>query len=348
MNRELLSRSPKELWPHPGPIDFAEIRNPLGPSPLIGHRIAEKQAATEESLSHELACLWKIPQDMIVIGRGSTDLIDQIPALFLSPDALAVLPVPTYFGLLDKVPEHKVVQVPLSQKNGFLFTSEYLQSLDSVIREKRPGLVWLCSPNNPTGIVIPGSHIEHIAKITPGLVVVDEAYQELVDPTNKDSAIHLIHDYPNIIVTRTFSKAYGLPEIHVGMAVATPEIAQKLRLGRTEKVDPDSFVKASAALLDQEHIWKTHRLIYEETKFVWHEIHNMERIEMGAQSRNGVCIIRHRTGNLWRGLSALGVLTTDFNQHRGLNNQRFVRLGLLDHAENTVLIEALKLCDALP
>lgn len=344
MNIEQLSRI-HEAVPPPRGIDFAEIRNPLGHTALLNGWSTETTTITEERLAIELGDLWGIQPDQIAIGHGSTDIIEQIPKLFLEPDTQAVLPVPTYFGLLNTVSDDRIVPLPLSANRGFSHTPEYLEELLVTIRNVQPGLVWLCSPNNPTGEIIPREQIEIIAEVTNGLVIVDEAYQELVDPTNKNSAIHLIGRFSNVVVTKTFSKAYGLPNIHVGMAIATNQIAQLLRRSRTTLPNPESLAKASIALMNQEHILRSCELMTEETQFVWDQIQRMEHIQMGAKSRSGVCIVRHATGNLFELLRQRGIKTLDFNAQRGLEGQRFVRLGLLDRPRNMQLIGALRLCD---
>lgn len=326
-------------------IDFAQIRNPLGHTALLNGRSSELIVTTEERLALELAALWSIQPDQITVGHGSTDIIEQIPGLFLEPGAKAVLPVPTYFGLLNSVSDERIVPVPVPAQYGFTHTPEYLEELLGTIRNVRPGVVWLCSPNNPTGEVIPEEHIRRIAETTNGLVIVDEAYQELVDPTNQSSAIHLVGRFSNIIVTKTFSKAYGLPDIHIGMAIATPQVTHLLRRNRMRLPNPESLAKASIALTDQKHIVRSYELMVQETQFVWNQIRQMEHIQMGAKSRSGVCIVRHSTGNLFELLRQCGMKTLDFNTQRGLEGQRFVRLGLQNRDRNNELIAALKQCD---
>lgn len=336
---------PERNVPH-AVIDFAEIRNPLGHSPHLTERMKEKNGTTETSLIYELANLWRIPKEMIVVGRGSTDIIKQIPRLFLRPSDLAVVPVPTYFGLLEEIPTHQTLGVQVPGIEGFLHTPEFHESLLSQIDQKRPGLVWLCSPNNPTGVVIPLLQIKEIAHhAAPGIVVIDEAYQELVDPANTESAIRLIENLPNIIVTRTFSKAYGLPDIQVGIGIAHPQIITRLQNNELARPAVDSLVKASAALTDQEHIWNSHLLMNQETAFVWEQVQSMENIEMGARTESGVCIFRHKTKTLGEDLLQAGIKTRDFNLTAGLRGMNFVRLGLLDRAKNILLVNALRACD---
>jgi ribosomal protein S18 acetylase RimI-like enzyme len=214
------------------------------------------------------------------------------------------------------------------------------------INRIHPGLVWLCSPNNPTGVVMPDWQIDQIAAAAnPGTVVVDEAYQEIVDPDNMASALRLFGRHNNLVVTRSFSKAYGLPEIRVGAAVASVETIRALQNCGIDEPAAHSLAVARAAVSDQEHLRRTHRLIDEELVWVLDRIAGMNQIKVGARSRSGVLILRHEADKLHERLLEQGIKTMDYNEQVGLEGRQFVRLGLLDHEQNLLLLQALDACD---
>lgn len=329
------------------PLDFASIRNPLGPSPETAW-VGREEREPPGALISDLSAHWGMPENSIMLGQGSDPIISRIPKLLLPVNSKAVLPVPTYFGLVEAIPERLIVRVSLSAASGFEFTMEaHRETIDAIVRT-RPGLVWLCSPNNPTGTTIRQWQISEIAEAAgSGIVVIDEAYQEIADPGNTDSAMHLIAGHPNILVTRTFSKAYGLPDIRVGVAVGDPGIIGILSDAVAEP-HPHSIAVARAALRDQGHILQTHQLIQNEIEFVMDAIAGMGSIIPGSVSRSGVMIIRHEFGNLHKLLAARGIKTTDFNNQAGLEGLGFVRLGILDRIRNTRLINALWAVDKQP
>lgn len=325
-------------------MDFATIRNPFGPSPET-LAVSREWAATSWELTSDLSGLWNVPQESLLLGQGSDPIIQQIPRILLPSGTRAVVPVPTYFGLLDSIPGNRLVPVRLSAASGFELTMDAHVTLLETITRIRPGLVWLCSPNNPTGVVIPNPQIEEIADAAfPGLVIVDEAYQEIADPGNSSSALRILDRHANVIVTRTFSKAYGLPDIRVGVAIAHPDIVRSIS-AHVPDPHPHSLAVARVAVSDQQHIWQTHAAMEEEISFMAERIHGMQNIELGSESRSGVLILRHVSGHLEKLLMARNIRTTDYDGHLGLEGMRFVRLGLLDRARNLRLLAALRSCD---
>ncbi len=326
-------------------IDFATIRNPLGAS-VAAREVNPEARSTEGALREDLSRLWQVLPEQILLSRGSDAIIEQIPKALLLSGSRVVLPVPTYFGLLKSIPPDQVFPVRLSSETGFEYTGEVHHTVLETINRIRPGLVWLCSPNNPTGVVIPDWQIDQIAAAArPGMVVVDEAYQEIVDPDNRSSAMRFIGRYDNLVVTRSFSKAYGLPEIRVGAAVASVEIIRALKNCEIDEPSAHSLAVARAAVPDQEHLRRTHRLIDEELAWVLDRIAGMDQIKVRARSRSGVLILRHEADNLHERLLEQGIKTIDYNEQVGLEGQQFVRLGLLDHEQNFLLLRALDACD---
>ncbi|MFN2300340.1 MAG: histidinol-phosphate transaminase [Gammaproteobacteria bacterium] len=161
----------------------------------------------------------------VLATRGSDDGIDALSRAFLTPgtDAVLVTP-PTFamFGVFARLQGADVVELPLAA--GFAFDRSALAAA------WRPGvkLVYICSPNNPTGTVMPLDDIAWLCKTLAGraLVVVDEAYQEF---STQPSAVPLLEAHANLVVLRTLSKAFGLAAIRCGALLAAPEIITLVR-----------------------------------------------------------------------------------------------------------------------
>ncbi len=167
-------------------------------------------------LKSELARLKGIPTSQIFIGNGSDEIIDLAFRIFCEPGKDKVLLCPPTYGMykvVAKINNIGVVEVPLT-KDFQLNTGEILQQEDIKI-------IFLCSPNNPTGNSL--DHIEKLLQKFSGIVFIDEAY---IDFSDRDSFLHQIQKYPNLIVSQTFSKARALAGARVGMAFSSPEIIE--------------------------------------------------------------------------------------------------------------------------
>lgn len=123
--------------------------------------------------------------------------------------------------------------------------------------DEQTSVVWVCSPNNPTGVVIPDADLRNFLAKVPSdvLVILDEAYIEYVTHSGHKNTLPIIDDYPNVLLLRTFSKAYGLASFRVGYAIGQPEVIAKLDPVRAPFNNTIlSQAVAAIALSDQDYI----------------------------------------------------------------------------------------------
>ncbi len=160
-----------------------------------------------------------IEPEKIFLGNGSDEAIDLLYRIFCEPggkDRAIILP-PTYgmYKVSAAINDVAIEEIPL--------TSEFQlpPDLNEKIGSHSAKLLFICSPNNPTGNAFPLWQIEELLQIFNGIVVVDEAYQDF---SSEESAISLIDKYANLVVMRTFSKAWGLAAARLGLAFSNPEI----------------------------------------------------------------------------------------------------------------------------
>lgn len=189
----------------------------------------------ESKLREELAEYLQTSKDSVVIGNGSDELIDRSARFFLQKGDRAVSLVPTFpvFRLCAKYQGAEYTGVPL-QKD---FSINLKLTLDAFATNTR--LLYLCSPNNPTANQFKLDEIEALIEEFPGVVIVDEAYGEYADY----STVPLIDKYANLIVLRTFSKAFGLASLRLGYAVSNAHLAEAL--GKKPTPYPVSAVSLS-------------------------------------------------------------------------------------------------------
>ncbi|MFD2787325.1 histidinol-phosphate transaminase [Hymenobacter rubripertinctus] len=181
----------------------------------------------QRAVKAELAQLKNVQPEQIFLGNGSDEAIDLLVRLTCVPghDSLLILP-PTY-GMYEVAANLNDVRVERIQLTpDFQLSPEIVD----VVVASEAKLVWLCSPNNPSGNLLDPAAIEQILRGFRGLVVVDEAYADFA-PT--PSWITRLAEFPNLVVLQTFSKAWGLAGLRLGMAFASPAI-----IGYLNKIKP--------------------------------------------------------------------------------------------------------------
>lgn len=170
-------------------------------------------------LKQKLSELKNIDSSNIFVGNGSDQVIDLAFRIFCTPSVDKALTFSPTYGMYDvsaSINNIELIKVPLNE--DFQIN---LDDLKSYFEDANLKLIFICSPNNPTGNSINKEAIEFILKNFKGIVIVDEAY---IDFSERESLISLISKYNNLIVSQTFSKAWGLASVRVGTAYTNPEI----------------------------------------------------------------------------------------------------------------------------
>jgi len=201
----------------------------------------------EEKLRGKIGEYVGLSANNIVVGNGGDEILEKIAHLFLGKGEQAITISPTFsmYRFAVNLQKAKLVEVPLN-KDFSLNVDRLLSSITS-----RTKVLFLCSPNNPTGNQFRIDEIKSLTEGFPGVVVVDEAYVEFADY----SVTSLVKKYENLIVVRTFSKAFGLAGLRLGYGVADVEIAKAL----SECVSPPFSVntvslKVGAKILENTEI----------------------------------------------------------------------------------------------
>jgi histidinol-phosphate aminotransferase len=161
-----------------------------------------------------------IPTDQIFVGgAGSDEAIDLVFRIFCEPGRDNVIAIAPSYGVYKVAAATNNVELREVQ-----LSADYALPTDEIlsVADAHTKVLWICSPNNPTGNAFAISELETLVQSFQGMVVVDEAY---VDFSPKGSMLQVLHKHPNLIVLQTFSKAWGMAGLRLGMAFATPEVA---------------------------------------------------------------------------------------------------------------------------
>jgi histidinol-phosphate aminotransferase len=173
--------------------------------------------AYQAKLKEKLAALKKVSVENIFVGNGSDEAIDLTMRIFCNPEKDKILTFEPSYGMYEVSADTNDVQVlklPLNEN----FEIDYAV-LTKMIPQHKPKIIFFCSPNNPTGNVLP--NIEKILDTFQGIIVIDEAY---IDFCPEKTNVPLLEKYPNLIIIQTLSKAWGLAGLRIGMAIASKEI----------------------------------------------------------------------------------------------------------------------------
>ena len=213
------------------------------------NRYPEPQPA---ALVEHLASLYGVPPQNVLVGRGSDEGIDLIVRAFCRAGQDSVLICPPTFGMYKvsaRIQGAGLVEVPLVKERGFALDA------DAVLGGWRSGvkLVFLCTPNNPTGNLLSRHDIERVCRelTDRAIVVVDEAYIEFA---RTESMIGALGQLPNLVVLRTLSKAYALAGARCGALIAHPEIVELLGRVITPYALPIHTIEAALKLTDAAHV----------------------------------------------------------------------------------------------
>ena len=189
----------------------------------IGLGYERYPSSSQSKVKQAIATYKKVNSNQVVIGNGSDELIDLLIRCFCEPKQDNILICEPTFGMFKvyaQLNNVEVLNAPL-KKESFLFDEQVILKTTNL----RTKLIFICTPNNPTGISISIEQLKTIALNFKGIVVVDEAY---IDFSEKGSALSLITEFENILVLQTFSKAWGLAALRVGVAYGNPSIIEIL------------------------------------------------------------------------------------------------------------------------
>ena len=348
------------LTPHPSSLDALVRPNILALKPYSSARDEFKGEAhifvdaNENSLGSPLATdysrypdpqQWPLKQaiaqlkgvmpEQIFLGNGSDEAIDLLMRAFCEPgrDNIVLLP-PTYgmYAVQANIDDVPIRRAPLRP--------DFSPDVEAVrqVCDAHSKLLFLCSPNNPSGNCLPASFIRDMLGVFPGLVVVDEAY---VDFSTQGSVVDWLGEFPNLVVLQTFSKAWGLAGLRVGMAFAHPFL-----IGVLNKIKYPYNLSLANIALAQEAL--THAdLVRDKVALLLSERARLEKalpvlpcVEQVFPSDANFLLVRVSDADkIYGQLSQQGIIVR--NRHREMHCANCLRITVGSPEENTALLEAL-------
>ncbi len=239
-------------------VKLASNENPFGCSPSVWEALSNNGFERYPDgyatvLRSEVAKFLQVNENQLIFGNGADNLIQIISRSLLFPGRNTVMAAPSFSQYKHNavIEGAEVREIPLSE-DGQHDLDAMLAAIDD-----ETAVVWVCSPNNPTGNHIPNNKLTAFLDKVPEdtLVVIDEAYHDYVVAEDYHDSLQLLKKYDNLIVLRTFSKIYGIAAVRVGYGISTPETIHALEPVREPfNVSTIGQIAAVAALKDQDYV----------------------------------------------------------------------------------------------
>lgn len=326
-------------------IKLASNENPLGCS------INAKEAIIEELdeisrypdangyyLKEAIANKLSISIDQITLGNGSNDVLNLIARTFAGPDSEVIFSQHAFvvYPIAAKVVGADAMVIPAKE------FGHDLKAMTNAISDKTR-LIFIANPNNPTGTCLYRDELKNFMDTVPEnvIVVMDEAYYEYVDDDMYPQTIPWIEQYPNLIVTRTFSKAYGLAGARIGYSVSHKDICGLLnRIREPFNVNSFAMASATAALKDHQFLQQAVLLNREGMAFITEQLQQMGLNYIPSKGNFVTVDMGGDAAPYYQKLLHQGVIVRPVANYEMPNHLR-VSIGLM--SENERFIDALKL-----
>ncbi len=325
-------------------IDFSSNVNPMGfPSKVRDvfknlSQISVYPDPNSNELRTHLQKYTGITKNQIVVGNGATEIIYNYCNAFLRKQKV-LIPIPT-FGEYESA----------AKLNGAILYFFKTMNLNKNLSEfkdmiSKKNCIFLCNPNNPTGVLIPRKNMLKIlesAHDKSTMVFLDECFIELV-PAGNESVISYLKEFDNLFILRSLTKSFGLAGLRIGYGLGNKkiiEILQKIKIPwNVSGIAQKSSIKA---LSDKLHLPKTLNLIRKESKFLTDSISQIKGFTCYNSDTNFILIkSKIKSNQVQDKLLKKNILIRDCNTFHGLD-YNFIRIAVRTHKENLILIKALR------
>src|SRR5665648_200881 len=298
--------------------------------------------ANSVKLSESVSAFFGLNRDNIVIGNGSDELIDYIVKAFSEKGRRIITTAPSFamYKVYSMINGSNFVQIPLNQSNFSLNEDKVLEEA----KKEDSSIVFLTYPNAPTGNYFAEDKMIKIIEESGCLVVVDEAYYEF----GKKTFVPLISRYDNLIILRTFSKAYSLASLRVGYLLSNPEIINEVRKVKSPfNVNTFSQLAAQVVFENKEILKDNIEKIIRERKRLIDRINEITPFKAHPSQTNFVLVevgSKEDTDLVYNNLLEQGILVQTVSDPVFSSSRYFLRITVGNKKENDILIDGLKSC----
>ncbi|HET7146867.1 MAG TPA: histidinol-phosphate transaminase [Candidatus Nitrosopolaris sp.] len=329
-------------------FDFSSNVNPLGVSKIVLNSIQKDLHSLSSSypdpeckdLIKGLSDYLKVRCECINVGNGATDIIHNFARMFARKKV--IIPSPSFceYELASSRTGASLILIPL--KNFKLDADQIIE------KAKGSDAIFLCNPNNPTGLLYGKSLKTIIERLDSSTkILVDECFIELVSGSNRHTMIRNIDEFDNLIILRSLTKSFGLAGLRLGYSVSNPRLAKKLASTQISwSVNGIAQRAGIVALKDPQHLTRARAIVKKERDFMYGNIRRKTRCFWPFKSDTNYFLIRlqnHNSSTELRDslLANNGVLVRDCSTFSGMGS-KYIRVAVKNHEENITLLNALE------
>lgn len=323
-----------------GMIQLDANENPYSPyltNKTISGNINRYPHPQPDAVLSKLSTIYGVRQEQVLVGRGMDEIMDVLVRVFCIPyrDKIIITP-PTYgyYEVVADIAGIKVTKVPLNIEDGFSLDVPAIIN----VADENTKIIFLCTPNNPTGNILPLSEIEQIAQELPNTIIaVDEAYIEFADAL---SATTIMDKYQNLVVMKTLSKAYAFAGVRVGTLIAAPEIikvAHKVLAPYPIAVPVANLILEAVSPFGLELANSRIELLKSERERVFKHLSSIDGIHVYPSQANFLLFRVENANKLYKDLLSKGIIL----RNRGRDVENTIRFTIGTPEENDLVLRTL-------
>ena len=331
-------------------LDFSANINPLGLSKSIRQSllasletIIHYPDAQSYALTQELSHYYQVDPKGITIGNGAVELMYILCHMLKPKGILVTAPTFSEYEAAGKASGAKIEYFSLRETENFTIEIDKLAKQLAHI-----DIVFLCNPNNPTGTLLRRAEIEKLliaAKVHQTYVVVDESFIDFLTNEDEYTCRPLLERYPNLIILHSLTKFYAIPGLRLGFSLASPEITQKLHLGKDPwNVNTLAQNAGVVALRDFPYQQQSKEYIKKANQELYQNLQQLPGLKPYLPSVNFILINCKDTGltstELQKAMASYHILIRDCSNYPGLSSD-YIRIAVKNPTQNTILLTTL-------
>lgn len=349
MIKDYIRNDLREFTPYHSPLKEYDIKLDANENPYIHNiDIIEKAKKWLEDcnnlrrypdtdcneLRDTLAKYWQVNKENVICSVGSDQLIDSILKVFIEPQDKVLMPTPSFSMYKLGTRLNRGIPIEFALNDDFSYD---VNKIIELYNKENPKCVFICTPNNPTGNIITANDIEKLLKVIKCPLIIDEAYGEYIE----ESMIDKVKDHENLIVLKTFSKAYGLAGLRVGYGIAS-----KVMIDAINIVIPPYHLNSLSQFLAKTVIENSDKYsdkikqIINNRKWLSDNLRNIEYVAKVYPSYANYLLIKVNDYGIVKELEDKKILVRGYGEQGELANCIRITVGTED--ENRMLIEAMK------
>ncbi|PKM95899.1 MAG: histidinol-phosphate transaminase [Firmicutes bacterium HGW-Firmicutes-1] len=287
----------------------------------------------QNSLREKIGTTFGVTKDNVICGVGSDQIIEYILKVFIDPGDTILVPSPSFsmYQLSNTLNHGKTVEYEL--EDDFSYNIEKIIDLYQI---HNPKVIFICSPNNPTGTIISKAKLKQLLEVVKCPVVIDEAYGEFID----DGMISEINYHKQIVILKTFSKAFGLAGLRVGYGIGSTSMIDAISIAKAPyNLSSFSAAMAEMVLTDIEYYKENIKLIKENRDYLFENLKKVPVIDEVYPSEGNFILIKVKDTGVANHLQHFRILVRGYGNSGRLAN--CIRLTIGNKEENEMLLKRL-------